>query len=310
MNKIKKLMGIIKDTLYHLKNFGFSYSLSFLVHNIISRKTIYKTRLKAISICEKKFGYIFDLAEKEYHDNIEIDYSQKNIFCFWAQGKENLPPLQKVSFESLKKYYPDYNIIILDMNNYKEYIDIDSNIVDLYKNKKISVQTLSDIIRFNLIYKYGGVWCDLTLFHFSKLPLYEYIKKYGFWSINHESKQKEELWGKVYSVTYTTFFFAANKGNTNLKVCVDFYNEYYKRYDYAIDYFMNDYILILCMKHKINFDQINKIPFIDSSPFILSEILKNGENKLPDLSRCPQKINWRTIDENRLYTFLKKQGQL
>lgn len=306
-NKIKKVINIFKESKLHRNNFGLSYSFSFLCHSLFLRSRMYKTRIEAISICEKEFNYIYEDINQNYADRDSVDESQKNIFCFWAQGVDNLPKLQQLSLESLKRYYSDYNIILLDINNYSNYVELDTRILRLYKDGLITTQTFSDILRFNLIYKFGGVWCDFTMVHFSRLPLFEYIQKYGFWSINHDSKAKEQLWGKVYPVTYTTFFFAANKGNANMKACVDFYNAYYKKYNYAIDYFMNDYMLILCMKNKLNNDQINKIPFINASPFVLSDALNEGDVTFvyDNIERCPQKFNWRTVNEGKLEEFIK-----
>lgn len=145
-----------------------------------------------------------------------------------------------------------------------------------------------------MLYKFGGFWFDATILNLRPLPLTQYLTQSTIWSINHNSKQKEYYWGKVYPVTYTTFLIGARKGSIVMKTCVEFFNEYYNKYDCAIDYFLNDYILILCMKYHIEDDSLEKIPFIKESPFALMDnISLNKQIKLDDYIFCPQKLDWR-----------------
>lgn len=84
----------------------------------------------------------------------------KNIYLLWLQGWENAPVLQKKVYSSWIKHNSDWNIIKLDYYNLKDY---DLNLDYIYdKNKRISPQALSDIIRVSLLKKYGGIWVDST----------------------------------------------------------------------------------------------------------------------------------------------------
>ena len=205
--------------------------------------------------------------------------------------------MQRNVLNRVYKYYPDCNIILIDDQNYYKYVTLSDKIEHLYKTNKISVQTFSDILRFNLIFKYGGVWCDMTIFFFDRFDFFDYIEKNGFWSINHYSEEKRILWEKVYPVTYTTFLFGSFKGNDILQICVNFYNDFYDKYDFCIDYFMNDFILIMCMKKQVCNDMLNKIPFMNSSPFLLTDLLNKKKGiTLSDLKECPQKINNKSVD--------------
>ena len=302
--KIKKIIGIVSDSFYFLPKFGMRYSFMYFWSSIVFRKYAYKTRLLALQKLEKKFGYIFENNEKL--EPFVFDESQKNIFIFWAQGFEKLPYLQMKVIDQIRRNYPDFSLRLIDLKNYKNYVSLSQRIESLFEQKKITIQTFSDILRFNLLNKYGGVWCDATLLFFGRIPIEQMLSQYGFYSINHKSKEKEFLWGKVYPVTYTTFFLCATKNNQNMRACVLFYNEYYQKYSHAIDYFMNDYMLILCMKHHIGDDQLSKIPFNDGSPFYLFNSLEQrGNIELGELLKCPQKLNWRSIDEDSLIAFFK-----
>ena len=176
-----------------------------------------------------------------------------------------------------------------------------------YNQGEISIQSFSDIIRFNLLYQKGGIWMDSTLLNFGKLPLYENIIANGFYSINHESKQKQKIWGKVYPVKYTTYFLCAKRGSSIMKYCCDMYDEFYKKYSHCIDYFMNDYFLIICMKSKLGNDAINKVPFNQGNPYILDDAINKGETyQLEELTLCPQKCNWRKTNIEEIDSVIAK----
>ena len=151
-----------------------------------------------------------------------------------------------------------------------------------------------------LIYEYGGVWCDATLLFYEKIDFEDLLKENTFFSLNMNCKEKQKLWGKVYPVTYTTFFFAAKKNSYILKAINEAFVAYYKKYDFVIDYFLNDYFFILAMKYKLDNDALNKIPFWNGDPFYLLNKLLSRDYCIDiiELKKIPQKITWKGISLN------------
>ena len=134
---------------------------------------------------------------------IKIKNLNNNIFIYWATGYDKAPELVKICVNNAKKLYGhEYNINLITDENIKDYVTLDEKIWTYYKNGKITVQTFSDIVRFNLLYKYGGCWFDSTLLMLKKFPLIELIHKYGFYSLKHESN----FFKNVHDVTWTTYF--------------------------------------------------------------------------------------------------------
>lgn len=137
--------------------------------------------------------------------------------------------------------------------------------------------------------------------------MFETIQKNGFLSINHDSKIKNELWGKVFESTYTTFFLGTYKGNDIMKYCVMFYNKFYEKHNFAIDYFMNDYILCIIKKRRIDGDMLSKIPYTSGSPFALMDTLEG--KTLFDINTyraVPQKIQRRNLNLEKLKAILNE----
>ena len=293
----------IKEIFYHLHNFGFSYTFSYVL-SLLIKKRKYKTRKKAIKILEKNFGFIFENYKCFSDNNVNYTNIEKKFWLYWSQGINKIPYVTKEVIARIRKFYPECEVIIIDDNNINNYLHIDDNILKLYKQDKISIQTFSDIVRFNLLYKYGGVWVDSTLLFFERYPIFETIKDIGFYSLNVDCFEKNYIWKNVYPIKYTTFFLATCKGNQCMEACVNFYNCYYKKYNHAIDYFMNDYILILCMKYHLNNDCLNKIPFNAGNPFALVELIKNNSTNYSIIKNSPQKTNLRTTNEEKLKKIL------
>lgn len=284
----RKISEINKQFCY----FGFSYGMLYFL-SIFLKKLKPTLRKKAIHVLDKKIGYVFERKTWTYFPK-ETQKFEKNIFFFWAQGKEYLPEIPKYSFSSIKRLYPDYNIIFIDLENFSQYIELPESIVEKFKAQKISIQTFSDILRLNLLFKYGGVWCDATVIMFDTFPFEEYVEKYGFWSINNNTKEKNNIWGKVFPVTFTTFIMATYKENHTVEACVELYNEYYSKYDCCIDYFMTDYFLIMTMERHFDDNMLFKIPNPGNDPFYVARCIRQEKAiSLDETKKCPQKFNWR-----------------
>lgn len=79
----------------------------------------------------------------------------KTIHYIWF-GKNHYPELTKKCMESWEKYCPDYKLILWNEDNF----DLDSCqfVKEAYKEKKYAF--VSDYVRLEVLYKYGGVYLD------------------------------------------------------------------------------------------------------------------------------------------------------
>lgn len=107
----------------------------------------------------------------------------KIIWFLWLQGFDEAPFLVKKCYESWKKHNPGWDIIFLDESNINEHFDIKNIIGE--NSQYMSKQAQSDIVRINLLNKYGGVWVDSTCFCCKPLEkwLYDYMST-GFFAFN------------------------------------------------------------------------------------------------------------------------------
>ncbi len=284
-----------EKVLKNFKNFGFSFGMSFLLSKTICRRAEYKTRIKAINILDKELSPLI----KEYEDKepcvLSVTNDQKNIFVFWWDGFDKAPLVVKNNVLKVQKLYPDYTLFLIGKENYTSYVTLSKEIYAYIASGNISVQTLSDILRVNLLSKYGGFWMDATIRVFHQEPLLTQIQDSGFYSLNVDCKEKDALWAKVIpNLGYVTFYMGSAKGNPALAFVRDAFTEYYKKHDFLIDYFLIDYLLAIAKRHHLGNGSLDSSKHRDGNPFYLTNCVDQGiVPSLSECEKCPQKLNWR-----------------
>ena len=101
---------------------------------------------------------------KNLEDNSEYISDISYIWVFWWQGMESMPPLIKACINNLKKKSGNRKVILLTKDNYSNYVNIPVNILNKVKKGQLTYTFFSDILRFNLLSKHGGIWIDATLY--------------------------------------------------------------------------------------------------------------------------------------------------
>jgi len=98
----------------------------------------------------------------------------KIIWQLWYQGEQNAPELVKMCLSSVKKHMgQEYQVIVLDENLIKHYLDFPPFIWQKIENKAFGEKTISifsDLLRVALLATYGGVWLDASIFLSDKIP--------------------------------------------------------------------------------------------------------------------------------------------
>lgn len=84
----------------------------------------------------------------------------KIIWSYWNSSDK--PLLIESCIKSWEKHHPDYNIIILNEETYGQYVDIPNA-------KDHSIQFFTDILRLELLSKYGGWWLDSSIYMYDKI---------------------------------------------------------------------------------------------------------------------------------------------
>ena len=88
---------------------------------------------------------------------MKVRQMRKRIFTFW-EPKKNMPGYIRLCLKTWEKFLPDYEIVICDYSNLKDYLTPEEIRQFLYR--KFPLQQQSDALRTILLKKYGGIWLD------------------------------------------------------------------------------------------------------------------------------------------------------
>lgn len=89
----------------------------------------------------------------------------RKIFMYWHNS--NYPYIIQYNIDRIKELHPDYDIVILNNDTYKKYVNLENfNLNDKLLN---TPAYFSDILRFLLLEKYGGIWIDASLLIWKKI---------------------------------------------------------------------------------------------------------------------------------------------
>lgn len=142
------------------------------------------------------------ILKKSNNNNNIMD---KNIFLLWLQGWDNARYLQKQVAESWEINNHGWKIHYIDINNINNYVDDIEYLFD--KNKQITYQAASDIIRLSLLKKYGGVWADASVLCMQSLDkwVFEAVEPGGIWMYHGHGGEMIKEFG------YASWFIISKK---------------------------------------------------------------------------------------------------
>lgn len=156
----------------------------------------------------------------------------KVIWWCWLQGIENAPGIARACFNSLKQL-TGYSLVVIDNSNWREYVELPGYIVKKWEKKQIPPALFSDLLRLELLIKYGGTWIDST------------VLCTGNVNDNHNDNYLEaDLFLFQYTkqgsipVSISNWFITANTNNEVLIVLRAMLYAYWKDYDCTLDYYI------------------------------------------------------------------------
>ncbi|MEM6845178.1 MAG: capsular polysaccharide synthesis protein [Bacteroidota bacterium] len=271
----------------------------------------------------------------------------KRIWILWFQGKENMPEVVKSCYASWQHHNPDWEVNLLDGSNYDKYVDVK----EIFENREteIPVEKRSNIIRVNLLKKYGGVWVDATCYCIK--PLDNWLPQCatsGFFAFSRPTRDK----------MIDNWFLASYKDNYLMRRLCDNENKFwinnpsinplnkYLRFHYWFPHLLSffhikPYIwhsLILRFFYKYHYfrfhyqfeelyntDQEFKRVWDETSKVLAdlpirlhsygihkrlnSKIKREIDNQIAPLYKLTWKLGDRSFDENSIYTYLLSKNR-
>ena len=201
----------------------------------------------------------FDTA---YVENIH-NPSNKIWFC-WFQGMASAPEVVKRCHSSLLENLPEREVIVITSENINQYAELPDHIIDKWKKGIISNTHMTDLLRLELLIKYGGMWLDATVlctcqekeiphyFFDSDLFLFQCLKP-----------------GRDGHSTYISSWLMSAKTNNKIlmatrHLCYKYWEENSKMMDYFL---LHDFLSIVLEYYSDDWNKI--IPFDNATPHLL-----------------------------------------
>ena len=269
-----------------------------------------KNKNKAIlDYLNKKYGYLVKRYQevKESAENSEM----APVWVLWWDGERAMPDIIKMCHQSKMRAVGTHPIILLTKDNVRDYIDFPDYVWKQYEEKKICIQHLADMIRVQLIQRYGGLWLDASIYcaksipeEFFELPLYSIKGK-----IDERYVSKNQ---------WTTFVIGGWKNNVLCSFLNDFFIEYCKSGKPFLDYFMFDCAIALAYSQiPAVKEQIDNLPDVKEDCYWLNSKLEEKATEqlfstLKQQSTVFYKIAWSRfvnshMEKNTFYSFLMEK---
>lgn len=246
-----------------------AHVLSFaLIQTIIlgfSKKSLEIVRLAVANkiLCKMRKKYKVFIINYLSINNKELPRVRSNkVWVCWLQGIDKAPELIQKCYESLLNNLIDREIILITENNYRDYVNFPEYIQKKIDSGIITRTHMSDLLRLELLNKYGGTWVDATVFCSGRnIPKYMLNSDlFLFQSL------KPGLDGK--STCISSWFMSACTNHPILLLTQSMLYDYWKKNNKMIDYFLlHDFFQLAIEAYPEEWMKV--MPFSNSTPHIL-----------------------------------------
>ncbi len=229
-----------------------------------------------------------------FDENINLECNKENskiIWTCWWQGENKAPDIVRACWRSWKKYITNsYQIRVITKFNYMEYIDVPTYMIEKAEKGLMKVQYLADIIRMLLLYKYGGIWMDATVYLTDYLPV-ESISSFNLYTYHLPSND----YGS--NTSWTIWFIAGKPGELLFRFIAESIAWYFKYNNASLFYLQPDYtISIACEKYPAICNKFDKVPIRSGNPSSLRRNLENQFDRKSYMRICKEtsihKLSW------------------
>ena len=223
--------------------------IQIMNHNGYKEYSLFKKHLL------QKHKVMMQYFERTFNDFlISYDYEKtltnggfeykKNIWICWWQGEEQAPELVKKCIQSIRKNAYHYNVVIITEENYRNYVSFPEWIEEKKKSGIISKTHYSDLLRLELLARYGGIWIDSTF-----LCVNSDVEKYFEWPL-WSIKRPDYFHASIASGYFANYSLGCDSEHRKIYAIIrDFALEYWKINNIMIDYLFLDYLIVLAQRH-------------------------------------------------------------
>lgn len=268
------------------------------------------TALKTKQKLEKKYGKILDELEKSFREKQAVS-KEKYIWVCWMQGIENAPEIVKTCIQSIKDNITNRKVVLITSENYRKYVTFPDFIQLKINNKIIKGAHLTDLLRLELLDRYGGTWIDATVYcSGKKIPCYMLDSDLFLFQCLKPGRD-----GHI--TTISNWFITAKAHHKFIYLEKELLYSYWKENDTLVDYFIfHDFFQMIIEQYPEVWDEV--IPFSNSTPHILllrlfdeyDEIVWNAVKDQSPFHKLTYKFSKDDENKNNTYYSVVIRGEV
>lgn len=221
------------------------------------------TQLKTKQKLEKKYRKTLESFDKGYDNSLPRVSSSKVWIC-WLQGMEKAPTVVKRCYESVRDNLTDREVVLITAENMNQFVQFPDYILEKWKRGIITHTHLTDLLRLELLIKYGGMWLDATVLCTEKeknIPRYFFDSDLFFFQSLKPGRDGEALY-------ISSWLMSAKTNNKILMAAQKMCYEYWKTNNSMDDYFLlHAFVSIVLDYYEEDWKAI--VPRDNAAPHIL-----------------------------------------
>ena len=179
----------------------------------------------------------------------DVEKSDKtDVWIFWYQGWDAAPQIVRDCRVTTEKFLDreKFNVHYLTKDNYTSFAKFPEWIMKKVALGNITLTEFSNLLREALLYQFGGIWMDATIYLTE--PLDEKMMEYTYYTIK---RLPEHPMHCISRHQWSGFFMTSNTNGTLFyKELVILQMEYWRRQNYAMEYVLIDYQMALILRNN------------------------------------------------------------
>lgn len=221
------------------------------------------TQLKSKQKLAKKYRKELGKFDSSYDNNLSHEVSNKVWVC-WFEGIDKAPFIVQKCYQSLKDNLKNREIVLITSKNMLDYVRFPEIILEKWRTGIITDTHMTDLLRLELLVRYGGMWLDATVLCTEKeenIPSYFFESDLFFFQYLKPGKDG-------HSHINSSWLISAKKNNKVLMACKHLCYAYWKEHDYMIDYFLLHNFMAICLEYY-SYEHNSIVPRDNATPHIL-----------------------------------------
>lgn len=234
-------------------SFGFKIAFWGYLNEVNPTRKVFTNKIKYLTaFAEKEFKPIVE-KYKDFNEPTGAYKGKIPVWILWWQGLEERPELVKVCNKSVEKFLPkeQTQIIYITKDNYAEYVSLPDDVMKKLENGKMTIMAFSDILRYSLLAKYGGMWIDSTVLITEPISFELMNSDFFTLKIFDENKYPKEPSRAIWN----GFLWCGKPNNLLFLFARDCLIYYWQRRNKIVDYILPDYVILTAFN---NFESVRK----------------------------------------------------